>query len=86
MDTFTLVFLYGFIGMMSLLAPYLLLVFLFAGHWWTPFIGIALFVSILTFLPPPMALVSCHLAVAGLVLTLAVKLWRRYRSAGPTPG
>ena len=47
MDSTTLALLYGFTGLMAIVAPYLLMVFLFAGPWWTPIIGLALFVGIL---------------------------------------
>ncbi|WP_417349505.1 hypothetical protein [Ferrimonas sp.] len=81
MDSTTLALLYGFTGLMAIIAPYLLMVFLFAGPWWTPIIGLALFVGILTFLPPPVALVSCYLAVAGIILTLGWRWWKKRRQA-----
>ncbi|BDY06446.1 hypothetical protein [Ferrimonas sp. YFM] len=81
MDSTTLALLYGFTGLMAIVAPYLLMVFLFAGPWWTPIIGLALFVGILTFLPPPVALVSCYLAAAGIVLTLGWRWWKKRRQA-----
>ncbi len=80
MSTLTLAVLYGFTGLMALVAPYLLLACLASGYWWMWPVGIGFFVVILTFLPPPVALYSCYFAIAGAAVLLALKSWRWYRN------
>ncbi|GAA4885807.1 hypothetical protein [Ferrimonas pelagia] len=81
MSTLTVNFLYAVVGLFALLAPYLLVAFLASGIWWMWPIGIALFMTILTFLPPPVALFSTGLALVGITLLLLRTLWQRYKRA-----
>ncbi|MBY6187592.1 hypothetical protein KUV89_13280 [Marinobacter hydrocarbonoclasticus] len=80
MSTLTLAVLYGFTGLMALVAPYLLLACLASGYWWMWPVGVGFFVVILTFLPPPVALISCYLAVGGAALLLLKRLWQCYQA------
>ncbi|ADN74791.1 hypothetical protein Fbal_0577 [Ferrimonas balearica DSM 9799] len=79
MSTLTLAVLYGYTGLMALVAPYLLLACLCSGRWWMWPVGVGFFVVILTFLPPPVALFSCYFAVGGAGLLLLNRLWQTVR-------
>ncbi|WP_298445562.1 hypothetical protein [uncultured Ferrimonas sp.] len=76
MSEFEISFYYVCIAAFAVVAPYLLLACLASGRWYMWPVGVVLFVVILTFLPPPVALGSCYLAVGGMGLMLLVKLWR----------
>ncbi|SHH92996.1 hypothetical protein [Ferrimonas marina] len=76
MSAFTIYLLYGFITLFALLAPYLLLAFLASGRIWMWPIGVILFVAILTFLPPPVALFSFGLALLGIAALLAKTIYQ----------